>query len=328
MRPQHPQSRHISRRHFLASASFAATAAALRPRTLFAQAKPASDSTVPPIIAQARASAATTKVIAQPLRGNVSILRGEGGNMACLQGKDGALLVDSSYATAKPNVLTTLDILEAGPPKHLINTHWHFDHTDGNEWMHNAGATILAHDNTKKDLATSHFFALFNQTIPAAPAAALPTETFADKKTLHVNGATLQLEYYGPAHTDSDISIYFTEADILHCGDTFFNGMYPVIDYATGGSIDGMIKAAARNLALAGPNTYVIPGHGPLGHRADLQDFYDIILYARNTVQTLKSEGKTLAEVQTLKPLGGYDIRWGKGGITPDLFLSFVYQGV
>jgi len=312
----------LSRRRFLATASFAATASLL-PRKVFAQ-----DAAQPPMVLQMRAQAATTKVTVQPLRGRVSALQGAGGNMAVLAGKDGALLVDSQFATSKPHIQEALASLSAGAPKHLINTHWHYDHTDGNAWMHEAGATILAHANTRVRLSRPQFIPAMQVTFPVAPAAAIPTEIFLDEHTVRLNGSLLKLAHYDPAHTDTDISVYFTEADVLHTGDTWFNHMYPYIDYATGGSLHGMIRATERNLAMTTDKTIIIPGHGEVGNKKQLAEFRDMLLASRDTVGKLKQQGKTLAEVTAARPLSAYDSDWAKGFTTPEIWLTLVYQDV
>ncbi len=314
-----------SRRAFLRSSSLVASGLALRPRALFAQAMTGE---VPPLVAQMRAAAAAAKIETKTLRGNVSVLMGSGGNIAVLPGKDGKLLVDSGFESSQPQLTAALTALSEEPLRHLINTHWHFDHTDGNAWMHAAGATILAQDNCKARLSTTQTMAAMNLTLPPAPAGAIPTETFADRKTLHLNGATLALRSYEPAHTDGDISIYFTEADVLHAGDTWFNGFYPFIDYSSGGSIDGMIRAAGRTLADVGPKTIIIPGHGPIGDKAQFTEYHDVLVSARDRVAALKKQGKTLPEVIAAKPTAAYDAKWGGGPETTEKFLGLVYQGV
>ncbi len=314
---------HLSRRNFLATTSLAASALLLRPKDLFAQAQP-----IPAVLAQGRASGATAKIKTQALRGNVSALIGSGGNIAVLPGKDGLLLIDSGYSTSQPQITAALAALSSDPIKHLINTHWHFDHTDGNEWMHSAGATILAQVNTQRRLSTTQTIAAFNAVIPPSPAGAIPTQTFIQRKDLHLNDAKLVLQYYGPAHTDTDISIHFPEADVMHVGDTWWNGIYPFIDYSTGGNINGMIQATEKNLAAVGPNTIIIPGHGPIGDKDQLTQYRDVLVFARDKVAALKQQGMTLAEVVAARPTAQYDEQWGGGPKGGAAFLGYVYQGV
>jgi glyoxylase-like metal-dependent hydrolase (beta-lactamase superfamily II) len=194
--------------------------------------------------------------------------------------------------------------------------------------MHGIGAVILAHENTKTRLSTTQTIAAFHATISPAPAGGIPTQTFAAKKTLKLNGATLELAHYAPAHTDTDISIYFVEPDVLHAGDTWFNGFYPFIDYSSNGSIDGMIAAANHTISITGPKTIIIPGHGPIGDKSQLTQYRDVLVFARESVATLKKQGKTLEEVVAAKPTAKYDATWGAGFVNAPTFLALVYQGV
>ena len=232
----------VSRRQFLISSGVAVAAACLTPPRLFAQKG---------LVEIALKESATAKVTVQVLRRNISVLLGPGGNIAVLTGQEGKLLVDAEVVTARPNVTAALASINADPIKQLINTHWHLDHTGGNDWLHQAGASILAHENTRKRLSVDTRVEGWVYTFPAAPAGAIPTTVFQDEHTVHFNGSTLALKHYAPAHTDSDISVHFTEADVLHTGDTFWNREYPFVDYSTGGSIDGQIRAAEANLAKA-----------------------------------------------------------------------------
>jgi len=218
--------------------------------------------------------------------------------------------------------------IDSKPLNLLINTHWHFDHTGGNEWFHAAGASILAHENTRKHLSkATRVEGNWQYTFPAAPAGAIPSTTFKDEYSLHANKTTLMLQHYLPAHTDSDISVHFVEADVFHTGDTFWNRNYPFIDYSTGGSIDGTIRAAEANIAKVTDSMIVIPGHGAVGKKADLILFRDVMAEQREKVAALKKQGKTLAEVIAAKPGARTDAEWGNGFMTPALFLEWCYQG-
>jgi glyoxylase-like metal-dependent hydrolase (beta-lactamase superfamily II) len=273
--------------------------------------------------------AATAKVTVQKLRRNISILSGAGGNIVVLTGPDGKLLVDAGIITARPHVSEALASINGDAIKQLINTHWHFDHTGGNEWVHEAGASILAHENTRKHLSQpTRVEGNWQHTFPPAPAGAIPSTVFRGDYTLHVNGTNLMLESYLPAHTDSDVSVYFTEADIFHTGDTFWNRDYPFIDYSTGGSIDGQIRAAEANISKVADKTIVIPGHGAVGGKADLILFLDVLVEIRDTVSALKRQGKTLPEVIAAKPGARYDAEWGNLFQNPADFAALVYQGV
>ncbi|MGZ5261630.1 MAG: MBL fold metallo-hydrolase, partial [Burkholderiales bacterium] len=269
----------VSRRQFLISSGVAVVAGCLAPARLFSQQG---------LVEMALKESATTKITVQTLRRNISVLLGPGGNIAVLTGPDGKVLVDAEVVTARSNVAAALANINADPIKQLINTHWHFDHTGGNEWVHQAGASILAHENTRKHLSVDTRVEGWVYTFPAAPAGAIPTTVFEDEHTVHANGSTLALKHYSPAHTDSDISVHFTEADVLHTGDTFWNRNYPFVDYSTGGSIDGQIRAAEANLAKVTATTIVIPGHGAVGGKADLTLFRDVLVEAREKVAKLK----------------------------------------
>src|SRR5262250_246010 len=272
--------------------------------------------------------AAHAKIETYPLRRNISVLEGSGGNIAVLTGKDGKLLIDSGFTVSKARIMEALNNLSADPITQLINTHWHVDHTDGNEWVHSAGATITAHDNTKKHLSTSTRVEGWQYTFPPSPAGALPTTIFNGEHHMHHNDTSIALKYYGPAHTDSDISVVFEEADVIHVGDTFWNGIYSFIDYSTGGSIDGMIRATERNLSLITDKTIVIPGHGPVANKAALSEFRDMLTTTRANVAALKKQGKSIDETIAAKPTAAFDAKWGQFLITPAFFTTLVYSGV
>jgi glyoxylase-like metal-dependent hydrolase (beta-lactamase superfamily II) len=246
-----------------------------------------------------------------------------------LIGPDGKAFIDAGITASRPRLLEAANSLSRDPIRHLINTHWHFDHADGNEWLSAEGATIIAHENTHKHLLVAQRVDDWNFNFPASPLAAAPSEVFATTKSLGLNGSTLNLKYYGPAHTDSDICVTFMEADILHCGDTYWNGIYPFIDYSTGGNINGMIKAAEANVAAATDKTIVIPGHGqPVSNRTELQAYRDMLIAIRDNVARLKQQGRSLDEAIAARPTAAFDAKWGQFVITPAFFTRLVYEGV
>jgi glyoxylase-like metal-dependent hydrolase (beta-lactamase superfamily II) len=299
----------------------ATAAVCLKPALLAQQtAQPAQD-----FITRSRASNSNNKITPTPLRRNITFLRGAGGNIAVLTGKEGKLIVDSGYASCQPQLTAALAAISADPIQVLINTHWHLDHTDGNEWMHKAGATIWAHENTRYRLTSTQHIAAADATFPPVPNNALPTILFNSYRTLSDSINTVKLTHYDPAHTDTDLSVYFTEADIFHTGDTWFNGTYPFIDYSTGGSINGMIAATQVNLAAVTANTIIIPGHGPIGDKAQLTEFRDMLVTTHDNVAKLKKEGRSLEETVAAKPTAAFDAKWGQ---KPAAFISYVYQGV
>jgi len=309
----------ITRRRFMVASGMLVAAGCAIPAELLAQ----EDS----LVQTAFRVAATAPITAKALRRNITVLSGPGGNIAVLTGADGKLLVDAEIVTARPNVAKAIASINSDPITQLINTHWHFDHAGGNEWVHQAGAKILAHENTRKHLRVDTRVEGWKHTFPAAPPGALPSEVFDEVHTVHANDTTLALKHYLPAHTDSDISVHFVEADVFHCGDTFWNRNYPFIDYSTGGSIDGTIRAAEANIATVTDSMIVIPGHGAVGAKADLILFRDVMAGQREKVAALKKQGMTLAEVIAAKPGASTDAEWGNGFMTPALFLEWVYQG-
>jgi glyoxylase-like metal-dependent hydrolase (beta-lactamase superfamily II) len=310
----------LSRRRFIAAAGLGAGTAVFAPRLLFAQ----ETGIVPTMINEA----ARAKIEVHSLRRNISVLEGSGGNIAVLTGKGGKLLIDSGFTVSRVRIAAALNGLSSAPLTQLINTHWHVDHTDGNAWVHSAGATITAHQNTKKRLSTSTRVEGWSYTFPPAPAGAIPTTVFDDDHQVHQNNTRIALKYYGPAHTDSDISVLFEEADIIHVGDTWWNGFYPFIDYSTGGSIDGMIRATGRNLAMVTDKTIIIPGHGPVGNKAGLTEYHDMLIAIRSNVAELKQQGKSLSETIAAEPTSAYDTKWGQFLMTPAIFTGLVYAGV
>jgi glyoxylase-like metal-dependent hydrolase (beta-lactamase superfamily II) len=315
----------LSRRAFcfccLSAPAVAAAGTWLTPRQSFAQALG--------IVETIKSEAAKTPIALHRLRGNVAVLEGSGGNIAVMTGRDGKVLVDAGIAASRPQIITALDALGPEPVTHLINTHWHFDHASGNDWVCEFGPKIVAHENARVHLSlVQRVDDWYFNFMPLTPRA-LPTEVFATDRTLMLNDSTLALKYYGPAHTDSDISVQFAEADILHAGDTFWNGVYPFIDYSTGGSIDGSIRAADANLAMTTDRTIIIPGHGqPVGTRAQLQEFRDMLVDIRTNVAALKRQGRTLEEIIIARPTAVHDAKWGQFVISPALFTKLVYEGV
>lgn len=273
-------------------------------------------------------AAATTPISVHPLRRNITVLEGSGGNIVVLTGEDGKLLVDAGFSVSASRISAALAFINPDPIKHLINSHWHTDHTDGNQWLHSAGAAITAHENTRKHLSVMTRIDGWAWDFPARPQSALPTTVFDSAREMHVNDTDLLLSKYDPAHTDSDISVNFVEADILAVADTWWNGVYPFIDYSTGGSIDGQIRAAQQNVATVSANTIVIPGHGPVGDKAGLIEFRDMLVAIREKVAALKKQGMTVFEVIAAKPTASFDAKWGQFLITPSAFTGLVYQGV
>jgi cyclase len=249
---------------------------------------------------------------------------GPGGNVVVLSGSMGKIVVDGFVQPAWERLKAALDGIDSTPIKSLINTHWHFDHTDNNANFKTAGAGVIAHDNTSKRLKEPHD--LLGMHLDPFPAAMQPTQTFPVKLNLQGNGETMVLSHVAPAHTDSDIFVHFQKSNVLHMGDVFFNGFYPFIDAGTGGNINGMVAGVDAALELVTAQTKVVPGHGPLGSKGSLEAYGHMLRTIRDTVQKEKKAGKTLAEVQAAKPSAAFDAAWGKGMMGPDDFVALVYN--
>jgi glyoxylase-like metal-dependent hydrolase (beta-lactamase superfamily II) len=292
----------------------------LSPRHVFAQSSGIVDTIIQ--------AAGTAEITVTRLRGGVSVLEGSGGNIAVLSGSEGKLLVDAGIANSCRNIIEALDSLDHAPIGRLINTHWHFDHTDGNEWVNAAGARIIAHENTRTRLLSAQRVEDWHAYFPPPPSGAVPTETFVDDYSLNWNGTTVQLKYYGPAHTDGDISVFFSDFGVFHTGDTWWNGIYPFIDKSTGGTIDGMIQAAENNVLSLTGDMIIIPGHGPVGNRLELIGYRDMLVAIRENIARMKRAGCTLDETIEQKPTAEYDEKWGQFVITPSFFTRLVYDGL
>ena len=272
-----------------------------------------------------RATLAQVPLARTSLTDRLTLLSGPGGNVVVLHGPDGLHLVDNFVRPAWASLKAALEAI-GGPVKVAIDSHGHFDHADNNANLRKAGAAIVAHENTKTRLSQAH--EILGMQIPAEVPEALPTETFADARTLQANGEDLRLQYVPPAHTDTDISVLFAKANVLHLGDLFFNGSYPFIDVATGGNMNGMVAAADRALVLVDATTKIVPGHGPLADRAALQRYRTMLGDVRDGVGALKKAGKPVAEVQAAKPTAPYDAEWGNGFMKPDDFVAVVYAAL
>jgi glyoxylase-like metal-dependent hydrolase (beta-lactamase superfamily II) len=320
----------IPRRHFLISTTLTAAAVALGLPDLHATTgqQRAEIVRLKQLVEKARKEDAAAKIIVQALRANVHLLMGTFGNIAVLSGRDGKLLVDSGFAGSRSRIADALAAIGSDPIKTVVNTHWHFDHTDGNEWLHAAGATIIAHENTRKRLSTSTRVEAWDTTFPPSAAGAIPSDVVTTQRTLDMNGTQIALTHHGPAHTDGDLSVLFGDAGIIHLGDTFWNGVYPFIDYSTGGGIDGMIHAVDTELTRVTGKMIVIPGHGPVGDRVQLSSYRDLLATVRDRVAAMKKQGRTLDEVVAARPTAAYDIKWGGSFVSPAMFTGLVYAGV
>jgi cyclase len=259
------------------------------------------------------------------LGGGVHMLTGRGGNIGVSVGSDGVVLIDDQFAPLTAKILAAVANLSEQPVRYVLNTHWHGDHTGGNENLGGRGAVIVAHDNVRERMSVEQFMAAFDRRVPASPAAALPVVTFDRTLTLHLNGDEIHVFHVDPAHTDGDVIVQFRVANVIHMGDTYFNGMYPFIDTSSGGTIDGLIAAADRVLELANEGTKIIPGHGPLSDKAELSQYRDMLAEVRSQISRAIGVGQTVDEVVAQKPTTAFDAKWGGGFMKPDDFVRLAY---
>lgn len=260
-----------------------------------------------------------------PVADGLFMLTGRGGNIGVSVGPDGVLLIDDQYAPLTGRIRAAVAALSPEPIRFVLNTHWHGDHTGGNENLGEAGALIVAHENVRARMATEQVMTLRGQTVPASPEAALPVVTFDDALTFHWNGGEIHAFHVDPAHTDGDAIVHFRSVNALHMGDTFFNGFYPFVDVDSGGSIDGMIAAVEHALTLADDATRIIPGHGPLSDRAGLVAYRDMLRAVRAAVQKEIDAGKSLDEVVAAAPTAAFDEKWGGGFLDAATFTRLLY---
>jgi cyclase len=258
----------------------------------------------------------------------IHMLEGQGGNIGLFIGEDGTFLIDDQFAPLTDKILSAIRAAGGDIPKFLINTHYHFDHTGGNEALGEAGTLIFSHHNVRERLLTGTFIAPFNtQQEPTAPEG-LPVVTFSENVHFHLNGDTVEVIHIPRAHTDGDCIIVFRRANVIHAGDILFNGMYPFIDVDHGGSLKGMIQGIDRILERSDENTNIIAGHGPLATKADLTAYREMLQTAFERLGRLKEEGKTVAEAIAEKPLEDLESAWGGGMITGDRWIEFTYPGI
>ena len=309
----------ITRGQFLRFAGMITAGLTFSPREIFAQESP---------VTKIIAAAANSPVTVQLLRGNIHLLEGLGGNILVFDGPEGKLMVDAGISVSQKKIMESLSGISTKSTKYLINTHWHFDHADGNEWLHHAGATIIAHANTKKNLSKTITVKDWNYTFKPHVKAGLPAVVFQKEHILKFNKSEVKLQYYPPAHTDCDISVYFPAADVLHVGDTWWNAHYPFIDHDSGGNLDGMINACTQNLAMSTDKTLIIPGHGAVGNRTELLVYRDMLVSVKENVSKLKNSGRSLKATIDAKPTKAFDKKFGNFVLDGAFFTKLVYADV
>jgi cyclase len=255
---------------------------------------------------------------------SVAVLFGAGGNIAVSYGEDGTVLVDDQFAPMTPKIQAAIAGLGATPVKFLINTHWHFDHSGGNENLGKAGAVIMAHDNVRVRMSKDQM-GRFGE-VKASPKVALPVITYADGIKLHLNGEEVRVIHMPAGHTDGDSIIHWTKSNVIHMGDLFFYQMsFPFVDASSGGNVRGVLAAADKALAIADDNTKIIPGHGAVATKADLQKYRDMVAAVITKVEAGVKAGQTLDQIKASRPADGFGVK-ADGFITADAFVETVYS--
>jgi cyclase len=278
--------------------------------------------------AYAQRDFSTVKIKTVPVANNIRMLVGAGGNIGLFSGKDGVFMIDDQFAPLTPNILAAIKKITPDPVRFLLNTHWHFDHSGGNKNMGEIGTTIIAHDNVRKLMSMPQELKAFGMKVPASPKIALPVMTFDSNTTIHLDGEIIKIRHLPNAHTDGDSFVQFVNANVFHAGDTFFNGFYPFIDTEHGGSISGMIEATNTILTFANDNTKIIPGHGPLGNKAQLKAFRNMLLKVEKLAIAARAQEQTSDELSATPPIKKIDATWGKGFLDIKKFLKIVYSGM
>lgn len=265
----------------------------------------------------------TVQVRAVAVAGNVHMLIGSGGNIGLVVGNDAAFVVDDQFAPLTPKILAAIKSVTPQPVRFVVNTHWHFDHTGGNENMGTAGALIFAHENVRKRMSTDQFIEALNRKEPAAPHGALPVITFTDTVSFHLNGDSIVVFHVPPAHTDGDAIVMFTKANVIHSGDLFVSDRFPFVDLSSGGAINGIIGGSERLLAVTNAQTKIIPGHGPLADRAKLQAYHDMLVVMRDRMRKEIAAKHTIEQVLASKITADYDAQWSTNR---ERFLRILFQ--
>ncbi|MEY2412651.1 MAG: hypothetical protein QOD84_1257 [Acidobacteriaceae bacterium] len=291
-----------------------------------------------PVAAQVKASEtviekATEQFEDSPLKiasldKSLFMFSGDGGNVTAIVDDGSTLLVDSGIPSRTVELNDAVFKMTKRPVTRVINTHWHFDHTGGNVFFGSSGVTIIAQQNVKKQLSSLHEVPFVGLRDGHYPEQALPTVTYENTMTLRQGYQQLTLANYGSAHTNGDTIIYIAPANVAVIGDIFSNAFYPIIDLASGGSIDGMIFLVNRILAQTDERTKIVPGHGPVATQADLQAYRDMLVQVRRRIQQMVAEGKTMDEVVAAAPTKDFDAKWGSGYVTPDVFTKIVFSSL
>jgi glyoxylase-like metal-dependent hydrolase (beta-lactamase superfamily II) len=265
---------------------------------------------------------------ATKLTDNLVLLSGDGGNVLVVISGDGLMLIDGGLPDRAADLQNAVKGVDSHPVKVLFNTHWHFDHTGSNELLGKSGAKIIAHENVKKWVSQKVTMEALNRTFDPLAPEGRPAETFSKGGKMTFGKEKIEYTHQAPAHTDSDAYVFFPGANVLHCGDMFFNGFYPVIDYSTGGWVGGMANAAATMLKVGDAKTRIIPGHGPLASKDDLKTTHDILAAIYQKLEPMAKQGKSVDEVVAAAPTKEFDDKWGKGLMPPPVWTRVAYTSI
>lgn len=261
---------------------------------------------------------------AQQLTDQIYMLEGAGGNIGVMVGDDGVFMIDSQFAPLSDKIKEAISKLSNKPIIYLANTHWHGDHTGGNAAFATEGAQIIAHENVRMRKSTDQFSKAFNRTTPAAPKATWPVITFSDDIKVYLNDQEVALLHVHNAHTDGDAFVYFTQSNVMHMGDTFFNGRFPYVDLGSGGSVKGLIAAISKALMIVDEDTQIIPGHGALANKADLLKYQEVVTTVVAKVESAIAKNMSLADIKAAGYTTAYE-GWGSGFISDEKFIDTIW---
>ena len=268
----------------------------------------------------------TVEIKTTQLAGNLYMLEGSGGNIGVSVGEDGVFLIDSQFAELTDKIINAVAAITDEPIRYVLNTHHHPDHTGGNENLAAHDVIILSHENARKYMAEGNFNVVTQRELPPLPESALPVISFNESLSLHINGENIRAFHVDPAHTDGDAFVYFPDANVIHVGDVFRTTSYPLVDAGANGSFRGIMAAYKRLIDLAGPGTKILPGHGVLSTREDVQQQLAMFETILNRVQGHIEEGRSLEEVIAATPTAEFDQRWGSGRVTGADITTVIYN--
>lgn len=280
------------------------------------------------VAANAQQNFDTVRIRPQKVAEHIYLLKGSGGNIGVLTGPDGVVMIDDQFAPLSEKIAAAIKTLDTGPIRFLINTHIHGDHSGGNDNFGKAGATIVAHDQVRNRMMKESINPRLNRTFPPREKIAWPVITFDNNLKFHLNDEDIELLHFDPGHTDGDVIVHFKKANVYHTGDAFVRTGYPYIDGSNGGTLNGYISTLAKLLTVLDGNSKVIPGHGNLGTRADVQGVYDMLIDIRDQVSGALKSGKKVEDITNMNITAKYDAQWGAGFIKGKDFVLVVAESL